>query len=165
MKSEPDEFSIQDLQNNKGCVEEWNGVRNFEARNILRTMKVNDNAFFYHSSCKNTGIVGVVKITRTALPDKTAYQDPKDPGFDPKSSEENCRWDSVEVKLERIYPVTVLLKELKEQAKVNNVISGMIMLRRSRLSVTKVTPEEWQAVEDLVDRKARGENLLLVSND
>ena len=160
LKSEPQEFSIQDLQRNKGCIEEWTGVRNYEARNILRSMKVGDRAFFYHSSCKATGVVGTMTISRVAQPDVTAYQNPEHDGYDPKSSEDNCRWDAVQVRLEAVYPVTVLLKELKEQAKCNTVIAGMTLLRKSRLSVSRVTPEEWVAVERLVERKASGHDLL-----
>jgi predicted RNA-binding protein with PUA-like domain len=158
LKSEPHEFSIQDLA--KVSIEEWDGVRNFEARNIMRSMKVGDRAFFYHSSCKETGVVGTVTISREAQPDVTAYEDPKHPGFDIKSSKERCRWDSVQVRLETIYPVTVLLKELKAQAKNNDLIAGMTLLRRSRLSVSKVSPEEWQEVEGLVERKLGGEELM-----
>jgi predicted RNA-binding protein with PUA-like domain len=160
LKSEPHEFSIQHLERNKGCVEEWSGVRNFEARNILRSMKVGDRAFFYHSSCKETGVVGTVTISRGAQPDVTAYQNPKHSGFDPKSSPDNCRWDSVQVRLESVYPAMVLLKELKAQAKMNDVLAEMTLLRKSRLSVSRVTPEEWILVEQLVERKANGEDLL-----
>jgi predicted RNA-binding protein with PUA-like domain len=92
----------------------------------------------------------------------TAYEDPKHPGFDVKSSKENCRWDAVQVRLETIYPVTVLLKELKAQAKTNDLIAGMTLLRRSRLSVSKVSPEEWQEVERLLERKIGGEDLLQI---
>lgn len=165
LKSEPHEFSIQDLERNKGCIEEWTGVRNFEARNILRSMKVGDRAFFYHSSCKATGVVGTVSISRAAQPDVTAYQDPEHDGYDPKSSEENCRWDAVQVRLESVYPVTVLLKELKAQAKVNDVIAGMTLLRKSRLSVSRVALEEWVAVERLMERKSSGEDILKIFSE
>jgi predicted RNA-binding protein with PUA-like domain len=160
LKSEPHEFSIQHLERNKGCIEEWSGVRNFEARNILRSMKVGDRAFFYHSSCKETGVVGTVTISREAQPDVTAYQDPKHSGFDPKSNRDKCRWDSVQVRLDSVYPVTVLLKELKAQAKINGVLADMTLLRKSRLSVSRVTPEEWVLVEQLMERKSNGEDLL-----
>jgi predicted RNA-binding protein with PUA-like domain len=166
LKSEPHEFSIQDLERNKGSIEEWTGVRSYEARNILRSMKADDRAFFYHSSCKANGIVGTVAISRAAQPDVTAYQDPENDGYDPKSTVDNCRWDSVQVRLESVYPVTVLLKELKAQAKVNDAIAGMTLLRKSRLSVSRVTPEEWVAVERLMERKSSGEDILkIVSED
>lgn len=165
LKSEPQEFSIQDLAKKKGSMEEWDGVRNYEARNSMRSMAIGDRAFFYHSSCKDVGIVGTVTISRAAQPDVTAYQDPKHPGFDPKSSKENCRWDAVQVRLESVYPVIITLKELKELGKKNEVLAGMTLLRRSRLSVTRVTPEEWTAVEQLVERKSSGEDLLQIQEE
>ena len=158
LKSEPSAFSIQDLE--KAGEEEWDGVRNFQARNILRTMKGGDKAFFYHSNCKQAGIVGTVRITREAQPDVTAYQDANHPGYDSKSTADNCRWDAVRVRLDTIYPVTVTLKEIKAQAKHNHVLSQMTLLKNSRLSVQKLSREEWAAVEDLIDRKVAGEDFL-----
>ena len=162
LKSEPEEFSIQDLSTTKGSMEEWSGVRNFAARNILREMKVGDEAFFYHSSCKVPGIVGTVRIVREAQPDETAL-DPKHSGYDPKSTKENCRWDSVKVRLEAIYPEIVTLKELKAQASVNPVIADMTILKRGRLSVTRVKSEEWEAVVCMLERKMASENISNVS--
>lgn len=156
LKSEPSEFSIYDLEK----AEEWDGVRNYQARNIMRTMKMGDKAFFYHSSCKEVGIVGTCIITREVQPDVTAYQDPKHKGYDPKSTPEHCRWDAVQVRLDTIYPVTLTLKELKAQVKHNDALANMTLFRNTRLSVHQLTAEEWQAVEDLVDRKATGEDLL-----
>lgn len=158
LKSEPEEFSIQDLSSAKGSMEEWSGVRNFAARNILREMKVGDEAFFYHSSCKVPGIVGTVRIVREVQPDETAL-DPKHSGYDPKSKKENCRWDSVKVRLEAIYPEIVTLKELKAQASVNPLIADMTILKRGRLSVTRVKPEEWEAVVCMLERKMASENI------
>jgi predicted RNA-binding protein with PUA-like domain len=157
LKSEPSEFSIQDLE--KCVVEEWDGVRNFQARNIMRTMQKGDRAFFYQSSCKNAGIVGTVVVTREAQPDVTAYQDPNHPGYDPKSTADNCRWDSVEIKFDEVFPVTVTLKELKARAKTNESIAQMTLLKNSRLSVHQLTAAEWSAVEELVDEKVPGENI------
>lgn len=158
LKSEPDEFSIHQLCSAQGSLEEWTGVRNFEARNILRDMKVGDRAFFYHSSCKVPGIVGTVTIAREAQPDETAL-DPKNSGYDAKSTKELNRWDAVKVRLETIYPEIVTLKELKAQATVDPVIADMTVLKRSRLSVTRVKPEEWQAVGTLLERKVSGEDI------
>ena len=87
LKSEPAEFSIQDLE--KNVVQEWDGVRNFQARNNMRTMRIGDRAFFYHSNCRNAGIVGTVLVTREAQPDATAYKDPNHAGYDPKSTADN----------------------------------------------------------------------------
>jgi len=158
LKSEPSEFSIHDLE--KAGEEVWDGVRNYAARNILRAMKSGDKAFFYHSSCKDVGIVGSVIITQEAKPDATAYQDPKHKGYDPKSTAENCRWDAVKVRLDTIYPVTLTLKELKAQAEHNDTLAQMTLFRNTRLSVHQLTAEQWEAVQHLVDRKVAGENLL-----
>jgi len=150
LKSEPHEFCIRDLEKCGAEGEEWDGVRNFQARNILRTMKVGDRAFFYHSNCKEPAIVGKVRVVREVQPDKTAL-DPKHPRYDPKSTADKCRWDSVLVKLDRIYPVPVTLRELKELAKNcdEKVIGGMSLFKNSRLSVQSVSREQWEAIEAL----------------
>lgn len=158
LKSEPSEFSIYDLE--KAGDEEWDGVRNFQARNIMRTMKVGDRTFFYHSSCKEVGIVGTAVITREAQPDITAYQDPNHKGYDPKSTKDNCRWDAVQVRVDRIYPVILTLKELKAQAQHDDKLQKMTLFQNSRLSVHQLSAEEWTAVEALVERKVAGEDLI-----
>mmetsp|Transcript_94697 Transcript_94697/g.273815 ORF Transcript_94697/g.273815 Transcript_94697/m.273815 type:complete len:196 (-) Transcript_94697:451-1038(-) len=146
LKSEPDEFSIQDLQ--KCEEEEWDGVRNFQARNKIRLMKVGDLAFFYHSSCKVPAIVGTMKIVREAAPDETAL-DPKHSGYDPKSTPDNCRWDAVRVRIQYIFDHPVTLKQLKERASTDEVIADMSLLRQSRLSVHEVTTKQWDKVMEL----------------
>lgn len=157
LKSEPHEFSIEDLKR-KGR-EEWDGVRNYTARNYLRQMKVGDRCWFYHSSCKTPAIVGTCRIVRQAKPDQTAL-DPNHEYYDPKSTKEKCRWDSCLVEFESIYETPITLKELRTQAKTSSVIDGMLLFHRSRLSVMPVTHEEWQIVEDLMKRKERNEDLL-----
>jgi predicted RNA-binding protein with PUA-like domain len=163
LKSEPNEFSIQDLQQKPGSVEEWTGVRNYEARNILRTMQMGDRAFFYHSSCAKPAIVGTVTISRTAIPDGTASTivSSTDQPPDPKSTtNENSPWVSVQVRLESIFLHPILLKELRQIAKSNSVIAGMSLLRKSRLSVSRVTRDEWLTIEQLVERKVSGDDIL-----
>jgi predicted RNA-binding protein with PUA-like domain len=152
LKSEPDEFSIENLRDCPNSEHEWDGVRNYQARNIMRAMKTGDCAFYYHSSCKVPAIVGKVVITRKAEPDQTALN-PKHQGYDPKSTEENCRWDAVLVQLDTIYPVAVTLKYLKVLAKTDAVIGGMSLFKNSRLSVQEVTKEQWEAIEKLVKEK------------
>ena len=158
LKSEPHEFSIHDLKQ-KGR-EEWDGVRNYTARNFMRQMKSADRCWFYHSSCKTPAIVGTCRVARTARPDATAL-DPKHENYDAKSTPEKCRWDSVLVEFESLYETPITLKELRMQAKVNTVIANMMLLHRSRLSVMPVTAKEWQAVESLMQRKEQGEDLLM----
>ena len=150
LKSEPDEFSIHDL---KECgEEEWDGVRNFQARNKLRTMEVGDLAYFYHSSCKVPGVVGTMRVVREAAPDITAL-DPNHKGYDPKSTPENCRWDAVRVRFESKFDQPVTLKELRERAKQDEVIESLSLLKQSRLSVHELTEEQWNAISALAGSK------------
>ena len=159
MKSEPDVFSIHDLQLKN--EENWDGVRNFQARNILRTMKYGDVAYFYHSSCKVPGIVGTMKIvSETSFPDITAL-DRNHNGYDEKSSSlESCRWDCVRVQYQSTFEEPVTLIELKELAtNGNEIIANMKLLRNSRLSVQDLTQEEYDTIQELVlQKKKKNEN-------
>ncbi len=101
MKSEPDVFGIDDLKAAPGKTEPWDGVRNYQVRNMMRDeMQPGDLAFFYHSNCKQPGIAGIMKITRAGYPDSTAF-DPKKKYYDPKSDPDNPRWFMVDVKYVR----------------------------------------------------------------
>jgi predicted RNA-binding protein with PUA-like domain len=101
MKSEPDEFSIQDLQQRKNQTEGWDGVRNYQARNFMRDdMSEGDLAFFYHSNTKVPGVVGIMRVSRAGYPDDKAF-DPKDAHYDPKSDPDKPRWYRVDVTFER----------------------------------------------------------------
>jgi predicted RNA-binding protein with PUA-like domain len=161
LKSEPNEFSIHDLQQRPGSVEEWTGVRNYEARNILRTMQLGDRAFFYHSSCPKPAIVGIVTISRTAIPDDVTTTTTSFQSTPPiLKSTSSTPWVSVQVRLESIFPNPVLLKELRQIAKSNSVLANMALLKKSRLSVSRVTPDEWSIIEQLVDRKTLGNDIL-----
>jgi len=149
MKSEPDEFSIDDLARARGQSTSWFGVRNYQARNYMRDdMRVGDRAFFYHSSCPEPGVAGIVEVLAPAHPDATQF-DPKSPYHDPKSTRENPRWLNVDVKLvEKTRLVT--LPELRSHA----ALADMVILRRgNRLSITPVTPTEWKAVVALAKAK------------
>jgi predicted RNA-binding protein with PUA-like domain len=150
MKSEPDEFSIDDLVKAKNQTTPWFGVRNYQARNYMRDgMAVGDRAFFYHSSCPEPGIAGIVEISRLAYPDATQF-DPKSPYYDPKSTRAAPRWLHVDVKLVRKTRL-VPLPELR----ATKGLEDMVTLRRgNRLSITPVTPTEWRIVEKLTDRGA-----------
>eukprot|EP00814_Leptocylindrus_danicus_P017765 CAMPEP_0116030944 /NCGR_PEP_ID=MMETSP0321-20121206/17184_1 /TAXON_ID=163516 /ORGANISM="Leptocylindrus danicus var. danicus, Strain B650" /LENGTH=174 /DNA_ID=CAMNT_0003505903 /DNA_START=201 /DNA_END=725 /DNA_ORIENTATION=- len=153
LKSEPQDFSIADL---KKCYhgEDWTGVRNFEARNILKEMKIGDECFFYHSSCKPAGIVGVCRVIEEAKADLTAL-DPKNEYYDPKSSRDKVRWCSVKVEFVREFKEILSLQEIKNAAKENenSALSEMALLKRSRLSVSRVTDEQWDYIFDLIDEK------------
>jgi len=145
MKSEPDEFSIDDLARAKHQTTAWFGVRNYQARNFMRDgMRVGDRAFFYHSSCPEPGVAGIVEVSRAAYPDVTQF-DPASEYFDPKSTRDAPRWLNVDVKLVRKTRL-VPLAELRDV----RGLEDMVLLRRgNRLSITPVTPAEWKIVEKL----------------
>jgi len=146
MKSEPATYSVDDLAR-KRKPDIWEGCRNYTVRNFFRDiMKAGDLAFFYHSSCPEPGIVGVMRIVGDAYPDPTQF-DPKSPYHDPKSPRDNPRWLARDVELVEKYPRVVTLSELRATAG----LEGMEVLKRGqRLSVLPVTEEEWQAVARLV---------------
>jgi len=148
MKSEPDEFSIDDLVRAKNQSTPWVGVRNYQARNYMRdVMQVGDRALFYHSSCPEPGVAGVVEISREAYPDATQF-DPKSPYYDAKSTRAAPRWLHVDVQLvkkTRLVPLAEL--------RATRGLEDMVTLRRgNRLSITPVTPAEWKIVEKLAAR-------------
>ncbi|KAF1711988.1 EVE domain-containing protein [Pseudoxanthomonas kalamensis DSM 18571] len=140
MKSEPDAFSIDDLR--KVGTEPWNGVRNYQARNFMRSMQVGDGVLFYHSNCKQPGIVGVASVASTAYPDPTQF-DPKSDYHDPKSTREEPRWSLVDVKFEKKLGRTLSLDEIKQHA--DELGEGFALTQRgNRLSVLPVTAAQWK---------------------
>jgi len=143
MKSEPDVFGIDDLQRRPRRTEHWDGVRNYQARNMLRDqMRKGDQAFFYHSNCAEPGIAGVIDIVRAGYPDHTAF-DSADPHFDAKSDPQNPRWYMVDVRFKRKFRRVITLAELKEHAE----LADMPLLRRgNRLSVMPVTSAQWRYI-------------------
>ena len=145
LKSEPGTFSIDDLAAQPGKTSAWDGVRNYQARNMLRdSMKKGDTAFFYHSSCEVPGIAGIVRIVKDGYPDKTAF-DRKHHHYDPESKPDDPRWYVVDVKLERKFKRIITLDELRRHA--SDELSDFVILRRgNRLSVTPVTQAEWDFV-------------------
>jgi predicted RNA-binding protein with PUA-like domain len=145
VKSEPDTFSIDDLAALSRQTTAWDGVRNYQARNMLRdSIKKGDSAFFYHSSCALPGIAGIVKVTRGGYPDETAL-DPRHPHHDPGSVPDDPRWYVVDVKLERRFDRIITLDELKRHA--HRELSDFVLLRRgNRLSVMPVTAREWKFI-------------------
>jgi predicted RNA-binding protein with PUA-like domain len=146
MKSEPDAYSIDDLKQDK--VEHWDGVRNYQARNMMRDeMKKGDLAFFYHSNCKEPGIVGIMQIAREGYPDHTAF-DPECKYHDPKSDPDNPRWIMVDVRYQRHLKRAITLQELK--AYTDNALEGFPLLRRgNRLSIMPVTEAQWEFILSL----------------
>ncbi|NYI19640.1 putative RNA-binding protein with PUA-like domain [Xanthomonas arboricola] len=141
MKSEPDTFSIDDLE--RVGPEPWNGVRNYQARNFMRDgMQVGDGVLFYHSNCKVPGIVGIAKVASTAYPDDTQF-DPKSDYHDPKSTREDPRWMLVDVAFERKLKRTISLDEIKQHA--DALGEGFPLIARgNRLSILPVTAAQWK---------------------
>jgi predicted RNA-binding protein with PUA-like domain len=147
MKSEPAVFSIQHLQKARNQTTFWDGVRNYQARNLLREMQVGDGVLFYHSSADPPGVAGTAVVARAAAPDPTQF-DAKDDHYDADSKPEAPRWFGVEVKLEKIFPRLVPLDELRTVP----ALADMVLLQRSRLSVQPVTADQWKAIVALAGK-------------
>jgi predicted RNA-binding protein with PUA-like domain len=145
MKSEPDTFGIDMLAKAPKQTSAWDGVRNFQARNMLRdSMKKGDLAFFYHSSCEVPGIAGIVSIVKEGYPDETAF-DPKHDHYDADSKRDAPRWYVVDVKLVRKLRRVITLEELKRHAAKQ--LKDFVLLRRgNRLSVMPMSSKEWDFI-------------------
>ncbi|KAJ6656028.1 hypothetical protein lerEdw1_004433 [Lerista edwardsae] len=165
MKSEPEsriekgvdvKFGIEDLKAQPHQTACWDGVRNYQARNFLRDMKVGQEAFFYHSNCKEPGIAGIVKIVKEAYPDHTQFEK-KDPHYDPSSTKENPKWSMVDVQFVRMTKRFISLAELKGHHQAHKISGGplkeMVLLTRQRLSVQPLTEEEFDFVLSLEEKK------------
>ncbi|MBN3562503.1 EVE domain-containing protein [Aliamphritea spongicola] len=139
-KSEPDAFSIDDLAAMPDQTEHWDGIRNYQARNFLRDeVKRGDQVFFYHSSCKDVGIVGVAEVVRESYPDHTQF-DPESKYYDPKSSPDNPRWMMVDIKLKQKFSKILSLKTIKAMPEITEI--GLVK-KGHRLSIMPVTDVEW----------------------
>ena len=142
MKSEPSAFSIQDLGKVRNQTTSWDGVRNFQARNFMRTMKKGDGVLFYHSSAEPPAVMGVAEVATEAYPDESAFN-PKDAHYDSRRTPARPLWDMVDIKLVRIFPAPIPLDRLRKEPGLKR----MELLRKgSRLSVQPVRPEEWKIV-------------------
>ncbi len=138
MKSEPDAYSIDDLERDRR--EPWDGIRNYQARNMMRDdMKIGDEVFFYHSNCKEPGIVGIMKVASTPYPDPTQF-DKKSKYYDPKSSQDNPRWCLVDVEFIRKLDRNITLSEIKAA----KGLDGLILTRKgNRLSIMPIEKKHW----------------------
>jgi predicted RNA-binding protein with PUA-like domain len=148
MKSEPDVFGIDHLAARPDQTEPWDGVRNYQARNMMRDqMARGDQAFFYHSNCPEPGIVGIMEVVREGYPDPTAF-DPDAEYFDPKSDPEEPRWFMVDVRYRRHLRRAIGLQELRRYA--DGPLRGLPLLRKgNRLSVMPVSDAEWEFILSL----------------
>jgi predicted RNA-binding protein with PUA-like domain len=143
MKSEPDVFGIDDLKRAPDKTEPWDGVRNYQVRNMMRDeMKTGDLAFFYHSNCPQPGIAGILKIVSEGYPDHTAF-DPKGKYFDPKSDPAKPRWYMVDVRYVRKLKRVITLAELKAQRQLADL---PLVKRGNRLSIMPVSKQQWDYI-------------------
>ncbi len=147
MKSEPGELSIDDLAKLPGKTIEWFGVRNYQARNFMRDeMQKGDLALFWHSSCKEPGIYGIVKIVTMPHPDSTQFVADSH-YYDPKSDTEKPRWWCVDVRLEK-KTTYISISDLRKLPELNDL---QVLQKGNRLSVTKVSAKHWQILERLLN--------------
>ncbi|KAL4867363.1 hypothetical protein BDV12DRAFT_171529 [Aspergillus spectabilis] len=157
MKAEPEsrmekgkdvKFSIDDLRSAKE-PEPWDGVRNHVARKHMQSMKKGDLAFFYHSNCKVPGIAGIMEVVQEHSPDESAF-DPSHPYYDEKSKREDPKWVVVHVEFRRKFDELITLNELKSHASAKAPLENLQMLKQGRLSVSSVSPSEWEFIVGLV---------------
>lgn len=149
VKSEPDAFSIEDLERAPAHTTSWEGVRNYQARNFLRAMKPGDGVLFYHSNASPTGVAGTAEVARAAYPDLAAL-DRKSTYFDPKATAEDPRWSVVDLTWRSTFREVLPLEQLRAAPG----LASMTLLRKgNRLSVMPVTAGEWKAVLRLAGSK------------
>jgi len=144
-KSEPDEYSIDDLKNEPGHTGRWDGIRNFQARNFLRDrVQEGDGVLFYHSACKVPAVVGTAEVVRAAYADPAQF-DPESKYFDPKAAVETPRWFCVDIRWHSAFARPVALKDIKQ----NPQLAEMVLVKQGRLSIQPVTAAEWQLLNRL----------------
>lgn len=149
MKSEPDVFGIDHLKNMPGKTDHWDGVRNYQARNMMRDdMKKGDLVFFYHSNCKEPGIVGIMQVVKEGYPDHTAFE-AKQKYYDPKSDPAKPRWYMVDVKYKRTLKRNISLNELKQYRQLEDC---PLVRKGNRLSIMPLSKKQWDFILGLENR-------------
>ena len=150
MKSEPDVFGIEHLKKMPKKTEHWDGVRNYQARNMMRDeMKKGDQVFFYHSNCAEPGIVGIMEVVREGYPDFTAF-DPEQKYYDPKSDPDNPRWYMVDIRYKRMTKRLISLRELKGYKALEDC---PLVRKGNRLSIMPLNKKQWDFILKLEDKK------------
>ena len=145
MKSEPSDYSFDDLKSEVDSSAEWDGVRNYQARNLLRDkIKIGDKVLFYHSNPKPHGAVGTAIVVKDGYPDFTAW-DPQSAHPDPRSTEESPIWFMVDIKADQTFRNFVSLKQIKSTVE----LSEMVLVKNSRLSVQPMTEKEFEIIVDM----------------
>lgn len=148
-KSEPEEYSIDDLQNEQTGMGVWDGIRNYQARNLLRDqVEVGDLVLFYHSSCRQVGVAGVARVVTGAYADPAQF-DPQSAYFDGKSTQAAPRWVCVDVAFVSKFSTTLLLKQMKQIPE----LTEMVLFKQGRLSVQPVTELEFTTIVELAGEK------------
>ena len=149
MKSEPDAFSIDDLARVPDQTEHWDGVRNYQARNMMRDeMKKGDLVLFYHSSCKEAGVAGIATVAKEGYPDFTAL-DPESKYYDPKSDADKPRWYMVDIAFVRKLKRVITLAELKTYPAIADM---RLLARGNRLSIMPVSKKQWDYILKLENK-------------
>lgn len=145
MKSEPSTFSIDDLSQAPNQTTCWDGVRNYQARNFMRSMAIGDRVLFYHSNAAPPAVVGIAEVVKSAYPDSSQFNK-KDKHYDPESTVTRPTWDMVDIRYVRKFSKPLSLDDLRKEGK----LKGMVLLQKgSRLSVQPVTPLEWKHIVSL----------------
>ncbi len=146
IKTEPDVFSIKDLQSRPNQTSTWEGVRNYQARNYIKNeIKIGDICFFYHSSCPIPGIVGEVQVSKESYVDPTAFEK-KSEYFDPKSTKENPRWFMFDVTFIEEYPQMITLNDLKNIPEISHI---KILQKGNRLSITPISLMDYKLIKKM----------------
>jgi predicted RNA-binding protein with PUA-like domain len=140
LKSEPTDYSITDLERDRATV--WDGVRNYQARNFLREMKIGDYAFIYHSNAKPPGIIGLAKVIQENVVDPTQF-DPQDKHYDPTATPEHPRWQTVEIEFIQHFPRLISITDLKQQFSPEELL---VVKRGNRLSVMPIVDRVAQQI-------------------
>lgn len=141
-KTEPNEYSIDDLAAAPEGVARWDGIRNYQARNLLRDeVQIGDQILVYHSSCKPAGVAGIARVVRSGYPDPAQF-DVSSPYHDAKANPQSHRWFCVDIRLVEKFPRLVTLQTIKKQA----ALANMTLVKQSRLSVQPVNAAEWQRI-------------------
>ena len=150
-KSEPDAYSIEDLQREPRKIGRWDGIRNYQARNLLRDeVSKGDSLFFYHSNAKPSGIVGIAQVVKAAYPDPAQYN-PESKYYDPRATPEQPRWFSVDVQFKQRFGRVISLAELKSLGMGRqSPLANMVLLKQGRLSIQPVSASEWKAILKLL---------------
>ena len=143
MKSEPTSFNIDDLMHRPKQTTAWDGVRNYQARNMMRDqMQPGDLALFYYSNCEIPGIVGVMEVVSPSYPDPTQF-DPNSKYFDPKATLSKPIWFLVDLKFKEKFKQLISLEQLKKNLRLHDLI---ILRKGNRLSITPITKDQWQEI-------------------